>query len=136
MAPVEVLQQPTVIERTLWVRMVNLEIYGDVTNLIVSDFVERFRILQVLDEQRDSVVVSKLVKDVGTVEGGRLYEEEEGDPLVVRVEDSLGVPVVSRPHSGVDPRLPLVCESEGVSDVAVRVEGGLADEAVCCAVSG
>ena len=116
--------------------MVNLEIYGDVTNLIVSDFVERFRILQVLDEQRDSVVVSKLVKDVGTVEGGRLYEEEEGDPLVVRVEDCLGVPVVSRPHPRVDPRLPLVCESEGVGDVAVRVEGGLADEAVCCAVSG
>ena len=68
MAPVEVLQQPTVIERTLLVRMVNLEIYGDVTNLIVSNFVERFSILEVLDEESDPVVVSKLVEHVGTVE--------------------------------------------------------------------
>ena len=45
-----------------------LEIYRDVTDFIVSNFVERFSILQVLDEQRDSVVVSKLVEDVGTVE--------------------------------------------------------------------
>ena len=97
---------------------------------------ERFRILQVLDELGDSVVVSKLVEDVGTVEGGGLYEEEEGDPLVVRVEDCLRVPMVSRPHPWVDPGLPLVGESEGVGDVAVRVEGGLADKTVRRAVSG
>ena len=59
---------------------------------------ERFCVLQVLYEQGDPVVVGELVEDVGDVEGGCLYEEEEGDPLVVGVEDGLGLPVVSRPH--------------------------------------
>ena len=36
---------------------------------------ERFSILQVLDEKRNSVVVSELVEDVGTVERGGLFAE-------------------------------------------------------------
>ena len=52
------------------------------------------------------------------------------------MEDCLLLTVVAGPHPGVDARLPLVCESEGVGDVAVRVEGGLADKTVSCAVSG
>ena len=113
-----------------------LQIYRDVTNLIVSNFMERFCVLQVLNEERDPVVVSKLVEDVGTVEGGGLYEEEEGDPLIVRMEDGLLVAVLAGSHPGVDPGLPLAGEGEGVGDVAVRVEGGLADKTVRRTVSG
>ena len=45
-----------------------LQIYRDVTDFIVSNFMEGFGVLQILDELRDSVVVSELIKNVGAVE--------------------------------------------------------------------
>ena len=52
------------------------------------------------------------------------------------MEDCLLVAVLAGPHPGVDPGLPLAGEGEGVGDVAVRVEGGLADKTVRRTVSG
>ena len=97
---------------------------------------ERFCVLQVLYEQGDPVVVGELVEDVGDVEGGSLYEEEEGDPLVVGVVHGLLLVPVSGPHPRVDSSLPLGRQCEGVGDVAVGVEGGLAQEVVSRGVTG
>ena len=100
----------------------------NVSQFIVSDLVEGLGVLQVLDEGGDPVVTGELVEDVRRVEGGRLDEQQEGHPLVVRVVRALRV-LGAGPHPGVRPRVPRLRQREGVRDVAVRVEGGLADVA-------
>ena len=48
--------------------MVNLKINVNVSELVISDFIKWFRVLQVLDQIGDSVVVGEFVQNVGHVE--------------------------------------------------------------------
>ena len=67
---------------------------------------------------------------------GRWSRAPGGVPAPPAGEKIFQVRKYFRPYPRVNPRLPLVGEREGVCDVAVGVECGLADETVCRAVSG
>ena len=47
---------------------VNLQINVDVSKFVIPDFIEWFRVLQILDQIGDSVVVGEFVQNVGHVE--------------------------------------------------------------------
>ena len=52
----------------IFMLMVNLKINVNVSELVISDFIKWFRVLQVLDQIRDSVVVGEFVQNIGHVE--------------------------------------------------------------------
>ena len=52
----------------IFMLMVNLKINVNVSELVISDFIKWFRVLQVLDQIGDSVVVGEFVQNVGHVE--------------------------------------------------------------------
>ena len=95
-----------------------LSVKMNISNLVIPKLMERNHILKVLNQSCDSVVMSKLVHQIGKIKGYGLEKQEVGDPLVVRVVNDLCVPADGS-NTRVSNRLLIVRKAKSLGDVTV-----------------